>query len=169
MRDGEGPGGFTRPVFLRRGRGPVSLKRVMAGVLSGLLAWSCGGEEGPGPAGPAGSELQISIVSGDGQEGRAGTSLPDFLVVRVSVGPTEPAQRVPVEWTVIDGEAEISRKGPDTDGQGLSAAVLFVSGQPGERVVRAGLENGSGVLFTAHVLTREPPPAPPGRGRRAGT
>ena len=164
MRDGEGPGGFTRPVFLRRSGRPVPRSRVMAGVLSGLVVWGCGGEEGGGPTGPAGSEPQITIVSGDGQEARAGTSLRDFLVVRVSVGATQPVEGVPVEWTVLEGEAELSRKGPVTDGQGLSAAVLFVSGQPGERLVRAGLESGAGVVFTARVLSAQAPPVPTGGG-----
>lgn len=166
MRDGEGPGGFTRPVFLRRARGLVRSARVIAIVLAGLAG--CGGGEDAGPMEPAGSELEIAIVSGDGQQASSGSSLPDFLVVRVSLGAMQPVEGVPVEWAVLEGDAELSLKGPRTDGQGLAAAVLFLTGEPGDRIVRAGLESGAEVLFTAHVLSPEPPPVPPGSGSRTG-
>lgn len=168
MRDGEGPGGFTRPVFLRHGRGPARPACVTAVVLAGLAMGGCGGGEDAGPIEPVAGELRIAIVSGDGQEASAGSSLPDFLVVRVSRGGTQPVEGVPVEWTVLEGDAELSRKGPDTDAQGLAAAVLFVSGRPGVRIVRASLESGAEVLFTAHVLISEPPPVPLGRRPRTG-
>ena len=111
-------------------------------------------------------------MSGDGQEAPVGSSLPDFLVVRVTLGATQPAEGVLVEWAVLGGGAELSRKGPRTNGQGLAAVVVFLIGEPGERTVRASLETGAEVRFTARVLGAEPPPVPPvpaDRGPRTGT
>ena len=89
MRDGEGPGGSTRPVFLRPSR---RFEHVTGCIWAALLMWGCGGGEDAGPAGPDARDLRIAIVSGDGQEAPVGSSLPDFLVVRVTLGATQPAE-----------------------------------------------------------------------------
>ena len=106
---------------------------------------------------PAAAELQIAIFSGDGQQAVVGTSLPEFLVVQVSDGATA-AEGVTVEWSVLEGAGELSLKGPRTDPSGLASAVLFVGDQPGEQVIRAGLETGAEVRFTAHSVDPGPPP-----------
>lgn len=123
----------------------------------GLALWGCAGGEDAAPTGPAGPDLGIAIVSGDGQNGLVGTSLSGFLVVRVRVAGVEPAEGVPVEWSVVQGGGALSLKGPRTDREGLAAAVLFLGERPGVQVIRAALESGAEVLFTAHALSPEPP------------
>lgn len=135
--------------------------RILAGIMVVLAGYRCGEGEGPAPTEPEG-DLGIAIVSGDGQRGPVGTSLTDFLVVRASVGEAEPAQGVLVEWSVLEGGGQVSLKGHRTDREGLAAALLFLGDQPGEQVVRAGLESGAAVLFTAQALSSHPP-ATPGR------
>ena len=108
---------------------------------------------------PAGPDPRIAIFSGDGQRAVVGTSLPEFLVVRVSVGPSEALSGVSVEWSVVEGGGELSLKGPRTDRNGLASAVLFVGDEPGEQVIRAGLESGQEVLFVARALDPGPLPA----------
>ncbi|HKY60620.1 MAG TPA: hypothetical protein VJP59_06365 [Gemmatimonadota bacterium] len=137
-------------------RGPWS-RGALTGVAFALLLGVCDDRAGTGPTEPAGGELRIAIVSGDGQQGLVGTSLSEFLVVRVSVGSGEPAEDVPVEWSVLEGGGMLSLKGPRTDREGLAAAVLFLGDDPGEQVIRAGLESGAEVRFTARALSPEPP------------
>ncbi|HET9582251.1 MAG TPA: hypothetical protein VFP76_05505 [Gemmatimonadota bacterium] len=105
---------------------------------------------------PAAAELQIAIFSGDGQQAKVGSSLPDFLVVQISDG-AAPVEGVTVEWSVLEGAGELSLKGPRTDPGGLASAVLFVGDQPGEQVIRAGLETGPEVRFTARAVDPGPP------------
>jgi hypothetical protein len=112
----------------------------------------CGGRQEPGPLDPDPPDLRIAIFSGDGQQAVVGTSLSDFLVVRVSDGPSEAVEGVSVEWSVLEGGGELSLKGFRTDRDGLASAVLFVGDQPGEQVIRAGLESGREVRFMAHAL-----------------
>lgn len=126
----------------------------------GLALYGCGGGEGAAPTGLAAPDLGIAIFSGDGQHGRVGTSLSGFLVVRVRVAGVEPAEGVPVEWSVLEGSGELSRKGPRTDREGLAAAVLYLGDRPGEQVIRAALESGAEVRFTARALSPEPPRDP---------
>jgi hypothetical protein len=105
---------------------------------------------------PAGPDLRIAIFSGDGQQAVVGTSLSEFLVVRVSDGPSEAVQGVIVEWSVLEGGGELSLKGSRTDRNGLASAVLFVGNQPGEHVIRAGLETGQEVRFMARAISPGP-------------
>lgn len=125
-----------------------------------LVVFACGGGGETGPVATAGPDLRIAIFSGDGQSAVVGTSLPEFLVVRVSAGPSEALGGVSVEWSVVQGSGELSLKGPRTDRNGLASAVLFVGDEAGEQVIRAGLESGQEVLFVAHALAPEPLPAP---------
>lgn len=131
--------------------------RTLATAMVGLALCGCGGGEDAAPTAPAGTDLDISIVSGNGQHGLVGTSLSGFLVVRVRIAGVEPAEGVPVEWSILEGGGELSRKGPRTDREGLAAAVLFLGDRPGEQVIRAALESGAEVLFTAQALSPAPP------------
>jgi hypothetical protein len=105
---------------------------------------------------PAAPDLRIAIFSGDGQRAVVGTSLSEFLVVRVSDG-SSAVEGVSVEWSVVEGGGELSLKGPRTDRSGLASAVLFVGNEPGEQVIRAGLETGQEVRFEARALSPGPP------------
>ncbi|MGH7589236.1 MAG: hypothetical protein ACRELU_11660 [Gemmatimonadota bacterium] len=104
---------------------------------------------------PAAPDLRIAIFSGDGQRAVVGTSLSEFLVVRVSDG-SSAVEDVSVEWSVVEGGGELSLKGPRTDRNGLASAVLFVGNEPGEQVIRAGLETGQEVRFEARALSPGP-------------
>lgn len=136
---------------------------LLAAALPGLMG--CGnGEESPaGVADPA--NLRIAVASGDGQQAPVETSLPEFLVVRVTDG-VQAVEDVAVAWEVVEGRGQISiKRGGRTDGQGLSAAVLFLGDQPGELFVSAALENGEEARFTARATPPLEPPATSRRGR----
>lgn len=140
--------------YMRDFRSRGTLTRIVVALALG----ACGESEGSGPIEPNASDLRIAIESGDGQHGVVGTSLSQFLVVRVTVGEVAPAEGVAVEWSVLEGGGELSQKGPRTDRNGLAAAVLFLGDRPGEQVIRAGLESGAEVRFTARALNPETPP-----------
>lgn len=116
-------------------------------VIPLLVGCGGGGEVPADVTGP--SNLRIEVASGDGQRAPVETSLPGFLVVRVTDGDLA-VEDVPVAWEVVEGAGQISLKnGGRTDGQGLGSAVLFLGDEPGELVVHAALGNGATARFTA--------------------
>src|SRR5690606_12592678 len=91
----------------------------------------------------------IRAVSGGGQSGRAGTTLPDRLVVEVSDAFGNPKSDVAIAWTVTGGggvSAANTTTGPD--GQASVERTLGTSAGPQTtRASSAGLA-GSPVTFT---------------------
>lgn len=109
------------------------------------------------PAGPEEIVLGLEIVSGDGQFGELGTTLDDFLVVRVTDAAGNPVRGVPVDWAVLQGGGQLTVKRFLTDPVGLAAASLFLSGSAGEQRVQAEIDGGLTVVtFTARAGLPEP-------------
>lgn len=95
------------------------------------------------PSGPR----RLRIISGDAQQGPAGSTLPRALRVRVETASGMPVPSELVSFRVTNGAAEVSHPAVSTDASG--AAAVFVHMGPGEGTVRveASAEGISAVTF----------------------
>ncbi len=110
------------------------------------------------PTVPSRSELEILVVSGDGQFGVEGVSLPEPLrvVVRTRVGAV-PQAGVAVDWGIVAGtgatlEAPVTVTGDD----GHATNRLTLGSDPGDYRVRASFSGlvGDPAVFSARVVFR---------------
>lgn len=122
-------------------------------LLAGAAA--CDGDRSA-PAAPEEVALRLEIVSGDEQVGELGTTLDDFLVVRVTDAAGNPVRGVPVGWATVQGGGLLTVKRFLTDPEGLAAASLFLAGSAGEQRVQAEIDGGLAVTFTARAIEAEP-------------
>lgn len=111
-----------------RAPGPI------AAVLALLALVSCDNPE------QAVQPERLSIVSGDGQFSRQGTTLPEALVVLVRNADGSPARDVTVVFSVRAGQATLSPARVVTDADGIAdTRVTLAAGYVGEVRVRAAL------------------------------
>ena len=82
----------------------------------------------------------LSIVSGDGQEGVAGTVLADPFVVELLNEDGVPLRRITVTFTVTAGRGAMSVVTSRTDSDGRVASVMTLSPEPGINRVRVSVE-----------------------------
>lgn len=138
----------------------ISITRWSAAALGPALI-ACGGD-GPTEASQAPlPAAAVAIVSGDGQEGKAGEPLPDPFVVRVTDARGDPVAGVAVTWRLASGagafqggpgELPASTVRANTDPDGVSRA-RFRPSALGTSTVSAeivGVE-GSPVTFSTHA------------------
>lgn len=100
--------------------------------------------------------VAIAIVSGDGQEGKAGEALADSLVVRVTAANGHGVGSVPVTWTVSSGAGSfphVDRTETRWEGR---AATAFTPAAAGRTIITARARTATGsfedsVRFTAEV------------------
>jgi uncharacterized protein YhjY with autotransporter beta-barrel domain len=95
----------------------------------------------------AGALLQID--SGNEQQAAAGSTLAEDLVARVTVAGGSSPAGFPVLWEVVSGGGSISEASTTSDGLGRAGTRLTLGPQPGINVVRARIEGGNTVEFTA--------------------
>ena len=101
----------------------------------------------------------LSIISGDNQEGIAGTVLADPFVVEVRDQDGEPLSRVTVTFTVTAGRGAMGVVTSRTDSDGRVASVMTLSPEPGLNRVWVSVEDLSQiVIFNAEGIA--PPPEP---------
>jgi len=111
----------------------------------------------------------LLIISGDGQNGEAGTLLSAPLLVQVRDGNEQPLVNAPVTFTVTQGEGQLALATNDTnfssvlalrtDGEGQAAVFVLLPDEAGTNLVRATAVSGSNstnVTFTAVAVA---PPA----------
>ena len=98
----------------------------------------------------------LSVVSGNGQTGTAGTVLANPFVVRVTDASGVPVPGVPVTFTVAAGGGTMSAASAVTNIRGEAAAILTLGTTPGTNSVAASAQDaggapltGSPVIFTA--------------------
>ena len=104
----------------------------------------------------------LSIVSGDGQEGVAGTVLADPFVVELRDENGKPLRRITVTFTITAGRGAMSVVTSRTDSDGQVASVMTLSPEPGINRVRVSVEGLSRtVVFNAEgtVPPSEPMPS----------
>lgn len=93
----------------------------------------------------------LFIESGDGQESKAGTPLPEPLVVRVQYHDGSDAPGFVVQFAVIEGGGTVSQTTIATDGRGLAPVSFTLGPVPGTNRVLVELtdETRISVEFTA--------------------
>jgi hypothetical protein len=90
----------------------------------------------------------LSIVSGNGQTGTAGTALPQPLVVEVRQNGV-PVPGVGVIWAAGAGMGSLSAASPVTDAQGRAQATWTLGATPGTQAVSATVTGAGTVVFNA--------------------
>ena len=125
------------------GFGIVAISLSLAGCKGGSSPTA------PPPSGPGlpGLGRQMSLVSGDGQQGPVGEPLAEQLVVRVTDNRGTPLAGMIVFWRPTAGKIPgppVSRDGQPgpgtaltTDAEGLSSATLILGSRPGRHEVEA--------------------------------
>ncbi|HYC33185.1 MAG TPA: Ig-like domain-containing protein [Gemmatimonadales bacterium] len=136
---------------------PLRYLRPLAAALT-AVAIACGGDLTLPD--PSGSEMDLSKVRGDGQEGPVGEALPEPLVVRVETGGLPVAGRQ-IAFVVPEGES--GHADPDTattnsDGEALTTWVLGPTTGAHELEARLVTEvpGGPSLLFQASAVAAGP-------------
>ena len=104
----------------------------------------------------------LSIVSGDGQEGVAGTVLADPFVVELLNEDGVLLRRITVTFTITAGRGAMSVVTSRTDSDGRVASLMTLSPEPGTNRVRVSVEGlDQTVIFNAEgtVPPSEPMPS----------
>ncbi len=78
----------------------------------------------------------LAIVSGSGQTGTPGSSLPQPFVVQAFDNGL-PAPGVGIDWTIVSGNGSMSPASSNTAGNGVSSSSLKLSANPGTVTVMA--------------------------------
>src|SRR5687767_4635393 len=115
-------------------------------LLLAAATLQCGDSTDPPPP----DEGTLERVSGNGQNGLAGTTLPDSLIVRVIDENGDPVSGVAVEWEAQDG-GSVSDQSTETGADGLTGILRTLGTTVGPQTTTAsgdGLE-GSPVTFTS--------------------
>ena len=131
-------------------------------VLPLLLSMvSCGGKFLPEKPKTVTPNYQLSISSGNSQQGYAGVALPEFFVVNVIDlnAKSSAASSVQVNWSVASGGGTITDQEYITDIFGTAGAILTTGMSAGTNTVKASIPGTSqSVTFTA-TTTLGPPSA----------
>lgn len=135
-------------------RTSIAVPRTCAPLLC-LALVACGGDGPLDPAEPPApsTAAAISLVSGDGQEGKAGEALPDPFVVRVTDDRGEGVEGVQVTWSVAAGAGDFLQDVSWRTRRDGIHRVVFRPTTLGTTVVAAeavGLE-GSAVTFSTEA------------------
>ena len=112
------------------------------------------------PTPPSLAELPtLSIVSGDGQEGIAGTVLAEPFVVELRNEDGKPVRRIIVTFTITAGRGAMSVVTSTTDSDGQVASVMTLSPKPGINRAQVSVDDlDQTVIFSAEGIA--PPPEP---------
>lgn len=105
----------------------------------------------------AASANGLALVSGDGQQGVAGTTLPEPLVVAVTDVFGNPIPDVPITWTA-GGGGSVSETSTVTDAEGRSSVLRTLGPAAGVETTEARSEGlaGSPVVFNHTVTAGNP-------------
>jgi alpha-tubulin suppressor-like RCC1 family protein len=101
-----------------------------------------------------GEAATLEAVSEDGQEGTAGSSLSDPLIVRVTDTHGNPATGIEVSWSVLTGGGSVSPATSSTDGAGEATTIWTLGTGAGENQVKVKAGEFT-VTFTAMGLPGE--------------
>lgn len=96
----------------------------------------------------------LAILSGDAQQGAAGSVLADSLGVQVRDQLSDPLPGATVTFTVTAGDGMLSATTVTTDENGRASAALTLGDQPGTNRVVATVANLDPVTFTAIATSR---------------
>jgi len=104
----------------------------------------------------AGNPADIRIVSGDQQQGQAGTRLANPLVVVVVDDADNPVSGVTVTWRVESGAGSVTPRTSTTDGSGRASTAWTLGARTGEQSVEASAPRAGTVRFEATSTAGSP-------------
>ena len=104
----------------------------------------------------AGNAADIRIVSGDQQQGQAGTQLANPLVVVVVDDADNPVSGVTVTWRVESGAGSVTPRTSTTDGSGRASTAWTLGARTGEQSVEASAPRAGTVRFEATSTAGSP-------------
>jgi Bacterial Ig domain/Bacterial Ig-like domain (group 1) len=128
------------------GIGANSVQAIVSGV----------GEAAFTATASAGDPDEIRIVSGDGQQGQAGTRLANPLVVVVVDDADNPVPGVTVTWQAQGGSGSVTPRSSNTDGSGRASTSWTLGGGTGEQRVDASAPGAGTVRFEATSTAGSP-------------
>jgi len=131
---------------------------------SAAVLWGCGGGD---LTLPSTGDMQLQIVKGDEQQGPAGSSLPDPLIVRLLDQAGNPVPDRTVVWVVRAGDGAVNPTTGMTDAQGFASTAWSLGPDAGPNAVDAQVPNVGTVTFTAIATDTSGggPPAMPSADR----
>jgi uncharacterized protein with beta-barrel porin domain len=99
------------------------------------------------------------VVSGDGQSGGPGSSLPKPLIAQAQMN-GQRQSGVVVNWAVLSGSATLSAASSITDGIGNAAISVTLGNTPGPVTIRASRADEPSAIqdYTVTVVATPPPP-----------
>ena len=97
----------------------------------------------------AGDPEEIRIVSGNGQDGQAGTRLANDLVVQVIDAEGNPVAGVTVTWRVASGGGSVTPRTGNTASDGRASTAWTLGSRVGEQEVEASAPGTGSVRFEA--------------------
>jgi adhesin/invasin len=104
----------------------------------------------------AGDPDDIVIVSGNEQQGQAGTRLANSLVVQVVDDADNPVTGVTVTWQVESGGGSVTPRNSATDGSGRASTAWTLGRGTGEQRVNASAPGAGSVRFEATSTAGSP-------------
>jgi hypothetical protein len=109
----------------------------LLGAGLGLALIACGGGDLNLPNG--GTPVELTAVSGDGQEAKVGTLLPEPLVVRVRDAAGRPLAEVPLTFRFRDAvpDAEFDPASVATDSSGFASVRVRLGTTSGPQTIEA--------------------------------
>lgn len=110
---------------------------------------------------PGAGAVMLVKRSGDEQEAPVGTTLPDRLMVRAVRDDGTGVAGAIVHWTVLTGGGSVSHGRTRTSATGVTGVSWTLGPDTGTQSVRAALDGGQAVTFTATAVQPPPPPVPP--------
>ena len=104
-------------------------------------------------------QLPFALVAflGDGQDGAAGETLADPLVVRAEDAAGAPIEGLSVTFAAAAGDGSADPATADTDADGLAQSSWTLGAGSGVQLLTASLEDGISVEFAAAVGPLDPP------------
>lgn len=121
--------------------------RSLVAALAVAGAAACGSD---GPTGLDPNVYQLSVVSGGGQSGLAGTVTDQPLVVEVSRKDNGvPSAEVVVSWRVLSGSGVVTRSSSVTDDAGEASTRVELGATAGDVAIQASVSGLPSVTFAA--------------------
>ncbi len=146
-------GGSVEPAVVRTGAdgtarttwtlGTKAGPQTVAATAAGLQPVVFSAEARPGPA------EALTVVSGDGQAGKAGEPLATPLVVEVSDAYGNPVAGMAVTWSTESSGGQIDPDSGTTDANGRAEASWRLGTRRGEQHVTASAGQSASTVFTA--------------------
>ena len=106
-------------------------------ILIAGAAAGCSGDLLQEPDTGIGSSVDLVRVSGNGQSGEPGTTLPQPIRARLELHSDEPTEALWVQWVVLEGGGSVSPEQSFTDENGIAETTWTLGPGPGRQRIEA--------------------------------